>query len=215
MMFRSLFIYLFFVALSVCCATVGIHSPTTESVTTGYPEATPIALMGARGAAYACPILLDDKALIVTASHVAFRKVLAGNGEEKRIRILWNAQVNGKTAQAVPALNHNFVDLATLVLSIQPMYYFSVGEKPSIGDEIFWVEHDFRTVKKAYHKRLRAATVVNTLAGHIITSEAPTRGASGSCVHNSNYEVIGIISFRQGMEDGGGITGVVSIDNLR
>ncbi len=215
MTFRSVLFMVFIVPLAICCAsssTVNILTPATVNI----PQPESISLLGMDGGAHACPVIIDGIKVVLTAKHVAFRREVLSDGEEKLFPRAWNAEVNGEIASVNPTVPHNYVDLAVVQVEPFPETYFESGELPSDEDTVYWKEYDFRTAKRAYKSRLRSADVVNVLAGYIFLDEPPTPGASGSCVMNNNFQVIGIVAFSQDMsEDGSSITGVVSIEHMR
>ncbi len=213
-MIRLVLLLLFLGPLALCCASTADILITTPGIAS-VPQPEPIPLLGSKGGAHACPVIVDDVSVILTAKHVAFRRHIAPDGEEIYFPRKWQAEVDGEIATAVAVIQHNYVDLAVLRMQPEPKKYFNSGEFPSDGDTVYWKEYDFRTAKRAYKPRLRSAKVVNGLAGHIFLDKPPTSGASGSCAFDDNFDVIGIISFGQGMDDRSAISGIVSIENMR
>lgn len=155
------------------------------------PAKWPIALIGKYSAAHACPV--DGR--IVTASHVAYvERIEGGRMVATPLNYLYTAG-DGEFGVAVPGPVNQVVDLA--LLTLDPPYageYHKRGQTPQIGDEVNWVEFDFRTARQAYMPRQRTARVVNARIGHIMIEPSPVPGASGSCLFNTAGEVVGIIS---------------------
>jgi hypothetical protein len=75
-----------------------------------------------------------------------------------------------------------------------------------------WIEYDHESLESAYAPRLRQATLIRPLAGYLVLDSAPVKGASGSCLFNSQGEVVGIIAWgvRTGSGDAVGVAVSVS-----
>lgn len=159
------------------------------------PAPQPLELLGKWGAAHACPV--DGK--VVTAGHVAYAKIASSDGLKTIPKVYIIKDGNGNVGEASPASEDSFVDVAVLETTLNSVSYYQSGAPPAIGDEVRWTEYDFRETKHAYHPRERRATVVALPPRHIVFSETPTPGASGSCLFSSAGDVVGIISWRQTM----------------
>lgn len=135
------------------------------------------------GGGHACPVA----GAVVTAKHVMW-------DEENKTYLMasWSAQ-NGAEGGAGVAGESWIKDLVRLTLVGGEVSYLATGATPVAGDRVHWFEYDFRTTANAYRSRRRVAEVLRVVAGHIIFNAAPVPGASGTCLVNTNGEVVGIV----------------------
>lgn len=174
------------------------------------PAPAAIALVGKYGLAHACPVA----GFVVTAAHVAYHPLMTGGGiVEVPLRYMYET-AEGQLGTADPFVPNRYVDLAILATEPAITVFYPMGPMPTVGDRVAWVEYDFRKVDMAFRPRIRTARVVNRVAGHILLDAEPVPGASGSCLMNTRGEVVGIISFGHGTEEGKVFGGAVDLSTL-
>jgi hypothetical protein len=146
-------------------------------------------LVGRWNVAHACPV----DGVVLTAAHVVspFHHIpIVGN---ERIGYTWSDR-SGNQGFVTGAAANLQRDLGMLVVgSGAPWFYKHALEEPKPGDVLQWVEYDFGSVENAYAANLRHAKLVRIVSGHLVLDDVPTKGASGSCLFNSESEVAGLI----------------------
>ena len=91
----------------------------------------------------------------------------------------------------------NVSDVAIVELDKDPSSYGVLASgPPAIGEDIVWVEYDFRKRNNMYKPRLRKAEVVHVFMGIVILKDSVTNGASGGCAYNEAGEIIGIVTYQ-------------------
>jgi V8-like Glu-specific endopeptidase len=155
--------------------------PPTDPLDTSYVISL---LLPIGNAGHACPC--DGK--VYTARHVAISK--NPNGELYYTRFTWQDR-RGNEGLAVTTLHNEFKDLAV----IQPInsqieyYYPKAATRPEEGDEIYWVGFDPNSFKDVR----RSSKVAFYFAKYVFFKDLPYPGSSGSCLFNSDGEVIGVV----------------------
>jgi hypothetical protein len=151
-------------------------------------------LFGRWAIGHACPC----DGLILTAAHVAHPLYLRNGHKDEIISYAWSDHLGneGYVGSAYLMLAR---DLGVLrILSGSPHYYRHAPEKPVSGDVVSWKEYDYRSRRHAYAPRIRTATVVRLVAGHLILDDSANPddpanpGASGTCLFNEMGQVVGI-----------------------
>ena len=186
--------------LAACSGCAGRQGPQAPEG----PPVSAIALIGRYGAAHACAV----EGYVITAAHVAEDvQIVEGRFVKTQIPYVAEDPATGQVGLATLRQSNDYVDLAILDLTIEPLY-FKKGEV-AVGDRVRWIEYDFHLVKGAYAPVVRDAQVVNLRALQIIMDRAPERCASGPCLFNADGDVVGIISGFHPMEDGAAGVAVV------
>lgn len=103
----------------------------------------------------------------------------------------------------------NYADLAVVKLDKEPPFgYGKLGAKPQPGDEVFWVEYDWRKQEDIFAQRGRRATVLRTTMGMVILNDPVNLGASGGCAYNINGDIVGLMTAWYDTDDGKSSAGV-------
>lgn len=178
----------------------------------------PFALVGRTGYAHSCPVMTNENGtgIILTAFHVLYREVVSPiTGEVFLVeRFYFIEDAEGNVGHAKPLDNHRYADIAALSTDLEVREYYPIGARPSVGDDIYWYEYDFSKPEKAFAPRKREGEVVNTRVYHVVFDETPVAGASGTCVFNSDSEVIGILVRGRGLDDFNVVGIAVGMDAL-
>jgi hypothetical protein len=157
-----------------------------------------IALQAPNGAAgHACPV----NGYVLTASHVLWDETL-----KTYVPTAWS---DGYGQEGSAAVSGGFTFLDLISLSIYPLEGYQLDYLPpgyaGVGDRVYWYEFDLRTRSNALRARRRFADVLRIVAGHYILDDMPVEGASGSCLLNSNGEVVGVINAGWDTDDSLGV----------
>lgn len=164
-------------------------------------------LFGRWGYAHACPV----DGLVLTAAHVVnpFYRTLGLN----TLLFGYNwSDMDGRRGYLDGYSASTRRDLGEmLVVAGEPRYYSRATSEPQPGETLWWLEYNFADIPNAFAAKREQTTLIRLVAGHLITHPEPTYGASGSCLLNSENEVVGIIVKRPKMDDGEFVGVVVSI----
>lgn len=163
-------------------------------------------LHGRYARAHACPVVFRGELYVLTNAHVT---------------ALWNRwdlypyrYSNGAGEEGVidPLRVDRASDLAVVKPSSMPTHWYRVAEQaPKVGDKVRLIGFDTRNHKTAYAEKVFDTTVARVVAGHLILSDAGTRGSSGSCVLNERGEVVAVNARGEPMENGREVGGVVGV----
>ena len=142
-----------------------------------------LAIQAANGSGgHACPV----NGYVLTASHVLWDGNL-----RTYVPASWSfGNKSEGSAQVVGGYSH--LDLLFLDIYGGEIDFLPAG-RAKTGDKVYWFEYDFRTSRNALRARRRFANVLRTVAGHYIFDGMPVGGASGTCLLNSQGEVVGIV----------------------
>jgi hypothetical protein len=165
-------------------------------------------LIGRYTIGHACPC----DGMILTAAHVAHPLYLRLGYQSETILYSWSDDLgnDGYTSSAFLYLSRDLGELK--VIAGTPSFYRHAELEPEPGSVLHWIEYDYQAKTKAYAPIRREAHLVRNLAGHLIINKTPVRGASGSCLFNSENDVVGIVvwSVRVGVSDYIGIAVSIS-----
>ena len=166
-------------------------------------------LVGRYGLGHGCPV----DGVILTAGHNidpwswAERSPYLG----RLVSFSWEDS-GGNSGYAHGAYVHPARDLGVLhVTNGTPAYYPLASEEPEIGDVLIWREYDRSAKRRAYHRKIQRARLVNSFAGNLIMEEPPHHGASGACVFDVAGHVVGIVTWQTPLESGERIGHAVSV----
>ena len=160
-------------------------------------------LVGRFSYAHACPC--DE--LILTAAHVAHPLFLVPGHKDDAVAYAWS---DGRGGEGYILSDYLYLSRDLGVMRIQsgmPAYYRHSQSAPQIGDVLHWIEYDLSSVEKAFARVHRQGTILRIFAGHIVLDHMPIPGASGTCVFNSDNEIVAIVSWRHRV----GVAVVVSV----
>lgn len=141
-----------------------------------------MALFG-NGYGHACPV----EGIVYVARHSIHQT------NESPMFFTWEDST-GKKGKAQPGAYSYYLDIGKLVL-IQgdtPHYYKKASSLPEVGETIHWVEFK----RKNMLDEVRKARVKYYRAGYAYFDKPPNIGASGSCLFNEEWEVVGIVVWR-------------------
>jgi hypothetical protein len=120
--------------------------------------------------------------------------------------------INGRAGYGKSLRISRYADVAELKLDIPASQYGVLAANgPERGEKVWWVEYDFRKQDKAFFPRVRSAKVTTSFAGQVILAGEIVPGASGGCAYNEAGEVIGLMTFGFGTDDGRPSAGVVGL----
>ena len=71
--------------------------------------------------------------------------------------------------------------------------YYEMGPEPTPGEVVYWWEYAQVAGPDILRAKLRGAPLLRAPAGHLVLSESPVPGASGSCAFNAQGQVVGIV----------------------
>lgn len=151
------------------------------------------------GVGHACAV--DGE--VVTARHVMV-------GEHGNLNAAWS-DAYGNEGIATVRISANHLDVSILDVYPEGVVMFLPKSTAKVGETVYWFEYDFRTRKNALRARRRFATILRIVAQQIVLSEVPTRGASGTCLINSNGEVVGIVNAAWYTDDEAGAGNAVKL----
>lgn len=186
-------------ALTSCAGWGPLNSPLfrftsdqAESPSVIPQPAQIMSLVGRFGFAHACP----TEGRVYTAAHVA---ATVPRGTRKQFPSSYAWQQGDReglvTASRYPAPSQ-FADVAFLdVVTGKPEMMLRAAEV-NVGERVYWYEYNFSNKDEMLDLVLRESVLTKLVAGHFVTEDSFTQGASGGCVFNDRGEVIGIISFR-------------------
>ncbi len=161
-------------------------------------------LVGRWNVAHACPV----DGVVLTAAHVVspFHQIPVVG--DQRIGYTWSDRA-GNSGYVMGAAENLQRDIGMLVVNKgKPRFYKHAPQEPTPGDELQWVEYDFGSVEDAYAANLRHAKLVRVVSGHLILDDMPVKGASGTCLFNSQSEVVGLVVWGVRVGDSGEFVGV-------
>lgn len=165
-------------------------------------------IIGRFGMAHACPIAPD---IALTNSHVVDPRPFDPGVPVFPLR--WSQVGNPATDTVLLPLNENRRD-DLVIAGIRPSvdhFYVIAKEAPKPGDRLWWVAYDWRNKERAFSERLMSGRLVRIVAGHLIVNEETFPGSSGSCVLNDSGELVGIVSFGAGLNNGEEVAGFVGV----
>lgn len=172
-----------------------LASCSTRAVDLGRPARADttctLRLVGRTGLAHGCAV---DK-LIITAAHVA--NPFYGNPalSDHLAGYAWS-DTAGNSGYLMGVAANVYRDVGVLsVASGAPVYCRRATEEPRAGELLRWIEYNSGKLAGAYAPKLRHASLLRTVSGHLILDQPPERGASGSCVIDSAGLVVGIVSW--------------------
>ena len=143
------------------------------------------------GGGHACPV----EGQVITARHVMWSPQY-----KQFLMASWSSQ--GAKGGALVVGQAYTLDIVRLELGGGIVPYLALGPLPKPGDKIYWFEYDFRTAANAYRARRRMGKVLRSVAGHLVLDSPPVPGASGSCLLDTNGNVVGIVIATLDTEDG-------------
>jgi len=149
-------------------------------------ERLSLSLIGKHAMGHACAV----NGKILTAAHVAAPRM---NGVETPQWYTWSDGVRGgwmKFKVASPAR-----DLAMMESDMgDTPRYNELALSAIAGEKVYWYQYNYAN-KRVLQVSKREAIIERTIAGHIVMSNPPARGASGGCLFNEANEVVGIITW--------------------
>jgi len=150
--------------------------------------------------------------LTLTSRHLVDPRKAADFGPVHKVRFRFEF-LDGKTeGRGYSHLISNHADLATVVLDKEPPFgYAKLAAKPQPGDDVLWMEYDWRKQDDYYAQRGRKSTVIRTTLGLVLLKDPPSNGASGGCAYNINGDVMGLMTFYDDTEDNKTSGGVVGL----
>ena len=160
-----------------------------------------LAIQGANGqGGHACPV--ND--YVITADHVLWDK------ERRTYTQATYSDGYGANGVAMVIGGYGAVDLVILEILGDDVIYLPSGVG-RINEKVYWFEYDFRSQKNALRARRRFAHILREVAGHYILDEMPVGGSSGSCLLNSEGQVIGMIVAGWETDDGLGVGSAIKL----
>lgn len=144
-----------------------------------------LSLIGTNSIGHACAV----DGLVLTAGHIA---TAFYGGQQHFYHYTWT---DGSKSGWLMYLNHARArDLGALspYSGNTPDYLYRQMEAAEVGQYVSWYEYVYEEGQVLNVIR-REGRVERLQAGHIIVDEAPTQGASGSCLLSDKNEVVGII----------------------
>ena len=149
-------------------------------------ERPSISLIGKYGMGHACAV----NGKILTASHVA---APMKNGKEAPQWYTWSDVVRGGWMKFKMASSARDLAMMESDIGDTPRYH-KLALNAIAGEKVYWYQYNYGH-KKVLQVSKREAIIERTIAGHIVTSNPPIKGASGGCLFNEAAEVVGIITW--------------------
>jgi hypothetical protein len=162
-----------------------------------------VGVSGRFGMAHVCPVAAD---LAVTNAHVI--DPFPTHSNMPLVGLRWD----GGWLTPLAASSDEDLALVTPRGDTRFSTWYPVAENPpTAGEQLWWQGFDWRSPGRSLQRMTFSGRVAAVSAGAIsLDSETPS-GSSGSCVLNSDGEVVAVIAWAKEMENGSSSTFAVSV----